>query len=135
MAVFRDREHAAQIIGGFFRLEGSEDDHVFAGSGTVLAYSLRDPEVRIVLDARAKPQPGGRGYDVYVDDPSAPSPTIEFWFDADTFDKLYRGEVSPMALMTGGKAKAKGDIGSAMRLLPAMARSIPHYKKYRESNG
>ncbi len=133
MSAFRDRQHAADVLGGFFRGESAEDDKMFAGSGMVIAYDLRDPGVRIVLDARKKPEPGN-AYDVYVNDEAAPAPQVEIAMDADTFDKLYRGEAQAMALMMTGKAKAKGDVTAAMHLLPAMARVIPHYKKYRETH-
>ena len=121
------------MLGGFFLREASEDDHIFAGSGMVVAYILRNPDVRIVLDARGAAKPGA-AYDVYVNDASAPAPTVEFYLDADDFDKLYRGEVNAMGLVLSGKGKAKGDVTSAMRLIPAMAPSIPRYKKYRETN-
>jgi len=135
MGAFRDRNHAAEIVGGFFEEEGSTDDRIFAGSGVVVAYKLKDLDLRIVLDAREKPKPGGRGYDVYVDDPSAPAPDVEMWFTADTFDKLYKGEVGVMALMRDGETSARGDLSVSMRLMPAMAKSIPHYRAYREKHG
>ncbi len=131
MSAFKDSQEAREILGGFFRQESGEDDHIFAGSGFVVGYTLDDPDVRIVLDATKPPQ-AGRAYDVYVDDPSAPQPTVEISMPADDFDKLYRGELQAMALVMSGKAKAKGDITAAMRLLPAMARAIPRYKKYRQ---
>lgn len=131
MSVFSDSANARAVLGGFFRQEAGSDDHMFAGSGVIIAYSLSDPAVRIVLDASNPPQPG-KAFDVFVDDPNAPSPNVEFFTDADTFDKLYSGQAQPMALMMTGKVKTKGDITAAMRLLPAMARVIPHYKKYRE---
>ena len=92
---------------------------------------MHDPEVRIVLDASKPPQPG-RAYVVYVDDPNAPEAKVEISMSAGDFDKLYKGEIQAMALMMSGKAKAKGDVTAAMKLLPAMARAIPRYKKYRE---
>lgn len=131
MSAFTDSQQAREILGGFFRQESTEDDHVFAGSGFIVAYTLHDPDVRIVLDATKPPQ-DGHAYDVYVDDPAAPEPKVDIIMSADDFDKLYKGEIQAMALMMTGKAKAKGDITAAMRLLPAMARAIPRYKKYRE---
>ncbi|HET9028612.1 MAG TPA: SCP2 sterol-binding domain-containing protein [Candidatus Aquilonibacter sp.] len=133
MSAFRDSAHARDTIGGFFKQEAQEDDHLFAGSGLIIAYSLRDPEVRIVLDA-SKPAQPGKAYDVYIDDPGAPQPIVDIALSADDFDKLYKGEIQAMALMMMGKAKAKGDITAAMRLLPAMARVIPHYKAYRQTH-
>ncbi|HTX56031.1 MAG TPA: SCP2 sterol-binding domain-containing protein [Candidatus Acidoferrales bacterium] len=135
MSAFRDSQHAAEVLGGFFGEEGSVDDRIFAGSGIVVAYKLKDLNVRVVLDAREKPKPGGRGYDVYVNDPSAPNPDVEIWFNADTFDKLYRGEITPMALMNDRETSLRGDLSVSMRLVPAMAKSIPHYKTYREKHG
>lgn len=131
MSAFKDSQEAREIVGGFFRQESSEDDHIFAGSGFVVGYTLHDPDVRIVLDASKPPQPGA-AYDVYVDDPAAPQPKVEILMSADDFDKLYKGELQAMSLMMSGRAKAKGDVTAAMQLLPAMARAIPRYKKYRE---
>jgi len=133
MSVFRDSAHAKEIIGGFLRDEATKEGNFFAGSGVIMAYSLSDPALRIVLDASVKPEPG-RAFAVYVDDASAPAPAVEFSLDADTFDQLYRGEAQPMALMMTGKVKAKGDVTAAMRLLPAMGAAIPHYKKYRDTH-
>ncbi len=133
MSAFRDSAHLREVLGGFFRQEAAVDDHIFAGSGVIMAYSLKNPEARLVLDASIKPEPG-KAFELYVDDPKAPEPQVEVFMDADTFDQLYRGQVQAMALMMTGKAKAKGDVTIAMRLLPAMARAIPHYKTYRETN-
>jgi hypothetical protein len=133
MSAFESAAQAAEILGGFFRSEAADDDKMFAGSGLVIAYSLRDPQVRLVLDARKTPEPG-RAYDVYVNDAQAPEPVVDIEMEADTFDKLYRGEAQAMMLMMTGKAKAKGDLSAAMRLLPAMARVIPHYKTYRATH-
>ena len=133
MAAFRDSAHARDVLEAFFKYEAEVDDAFFGGNGVVLAYSLKDPVLRIVLDTTRKPEPGHR-YDVYVDDPNAPKLTVELFMRADTFDALYRGEMAPSALMTG-RAKAQGDLATAMRLLPAMARAIPRYKKYREEHG
>jgi hypothetical protein len=133
MTAFRDAAHARDVLGGFFRQEALEDDHLFAGSGLIIGYDLRDPAVHVILDASKPPQPG-KAYDVYIDDPSAPAPVVDIGMSADDFDKLYKGELQAMAMMMTGKAKAKGDVTAAMRLLPAMARVIPHYKKYRESH-
>lgn len=133
MSAFRDSAHAREVVGGFFRQEAAVDDHIFAGSGVIIAYTLRNPDARIILDASVKPAPG-KAFDVYVDDPNAPEPQVDILMDADTFDELYRGQAQAMALMMTGKAKAKGDITIAMRLLPAMARVIPHYKTYRETH-
>ena len=133
MGVFRDSAHAAEIIGGFLRDEASKEGNFFAGSGVVIGYTLADPALRVVLDASIPPEKG-RAFDVYIDDAKAPNPAVEFFLDADTYDRLYRGEGQPMALMMTGKVKAKGDVTAAMRLLPAMAAAIPHYKKYRETH-
>ena len=135
MSSFRDKAHAVEVIGGFLKLmaQGTGEQALLAGSGALMAYSLTDPDLRIVVDATVQPQPG-RAFDVYIDDPKAPEPHVEFSMDADTFDKLYKGEAQPMVLMMTGKVKSKGDVTAAMRLLPAMTRVIPHYKKYRETH-
>ena len=131
MSAFQSTQEAHDVLGGFFRQEAAEDDHMFAGSGFIIGYRLHDPDVLVILDASKPPQPG-KAYDVYVDDPHAPEPSVEILLSADDFDKLYKGETQPMSLMMSGRAKAKGDVTAAMRLLPAMARAIPRYKKYRE---
>jgi putative sterol carrier protein len=133
MAAFRDITHAAEVLGGFFRQEAEIDDKIFAGSGIVIAYNLHDPDVRLVLDGRKTPEPGS-AYLVYVNDPAAPQPNTEFTTDADSFDKIYRGEAQAMMMLMSGKVKTKGDLTGAMRLLPAMARIIPHYREYRKTH-
>ena len=135
MGAFRDSKHAADTIGGFFREMATiqAETTQFGGSGLVLAYSLKDPDLRLVLDARAKPVPG-KIYEVFVDDPNAPQPVTEFTLLADDFDKLYKGELEALSMLSKGTLKAEGDVGLAMRLLPAQLRSIPLYKKYRETH-
>jgi len=133
MSAFRDSKHAAEVLGGFFRQQAEKGDSVFGGSGAIIAYTLKEPVLRIVLDASKPPQPQA-AFGVYVDDPKAPEPQIELFMRADTFDKLFSGEMKPMELMASGHAKAKGDLAVSMRMLPAMARDIPHYKKYRETH-
>jgi len=133
MSAFRDGNHAIQFLSGFFGQEAQTDDKMFAGSGMVVAYTLRDLDVRVVLDGRKSPQPGS-AYDFYVNDPAAPEPLTEFTTDSDTFNKLYNGEAQPMMVLMSGKVKTKGDVAAAMRLLPAMARIIPHYKEYRKTH-
>jgi hypothetical protein len=129
MSVFRDAAHAADFIGGFFREEAATGGKFFAGSGLINAYTLTDLDLRVVLDASVPPEPG-RTFGVYVNDPSAPEPAVEFLMDSETFDKLYRGEAQPMALLMTGKVKSKGNVTAAMKLLPALGAVIPHYKAY-----
>jgi len=129
MSVFRDSVHAAEFIGGFFREEAVSGGRFFAGSGVIYAYMLEDLNVRIVVDASVKPQPG-RNFAVYVNDPQAPPPTVEFFADSDTFDRVYRGDVQPLGLLMSGKVKTKGNVAAAMRTLPAMVLLIQHYKAY-----
>lgn len=129
---FRDAAHAASFIGGFFR-DASTKEGFFAGSGVVIAYTLTDPDLRIVNDGTVEPKPG-RAFGFYLNDPAAPAPTVEFFTDADTFHRLYRGEEQPMALVLSGKVKTKGDVTAAMRLLPAMAAASTLYKAYCEAH-
>lgn len=132
MAAFRDSAEARQVIGGFFEQEAANaSDNLFAGTGVIIAYTLHNPELRVVLDASKAPEPG-KMFGVYLDDPNAPEPKVDIAMDADTFDGLFRGELHPMQVMMTGKAKAKGDVTIAMRLLPAMARAVQNYKKYRQ---
>jgi hypothetical protein len=133
MPAFSSAQHATDVIASFLRQEAKTDDKIFAGSGMIVAYNIVDVNLRIVLDGRRKPEPG-HAYDVFVNDPSAPDAKTDFTMDAETFDKLYRGESQAMMLMMTGKVKAKGDITAAMRLLPAMIRTIPHYKAYRAAH-
>lgn len=132
MAAFRDTQEAREVLGGFFRQEAADENHSFAGSGLVIGWNLHDPSVHLILDSTKPAQPG-KAFDVYVDDPHAPAPTVDISISADDFDKLYKGEIQPMSLVMTGKAKATGDYTQAMRLLPTLASHIPRYKKYRET--
>jgi hypothetical protein len=127
-----DRNKAIEVLGGFFHQE-AQDGKGFSGSGMIVGYTLTDIDVRIVLDGSVTPEPG-RTMGVYVNDPAAPEPKTEFLMDSDTFDKIMSGDSQPMMLLMSGKVKAKGDVPAAMRLLPAMARVIPHYKEYRKTH-
>jgi hypothetical protein len=134
MATFRDSAHAADFIGSFFRDEAVSGGKFFAGTGIIYAYVLTDLGVTVIIDASVKPQPG-HNFNVFVNDPNAPKPTVEFIATADDFDRVYRGEAQPMALMMTGKIKTKGDVVAAMRTLPAMGVLIPHYKAYCAAHG
>lgn len=131
MAAFRDTQDAREVLGGFFRQEAADENHLFAGSGLVIGWNVHDPSVHVILDLTKPAQPG-KAFDVYVDDPAAPAPTVDIAISADDFDKLFKGEVQPMSLIMTGKAKASGDYTQAMRLLPALSSQIPRYKKYRQ---
>lgn len=134
MSAFRDRAHAVEVIGGFLKLMAQGTEHqILAGSGALMAYTLTDPDLRIVVDASVEPKPG-HAFDVYIDDPNAPEPHVEFFLSADTYDQLYLGEAQPMALMMTGKVKAKGNVSEAMRLMPSMARATQYYKKWRSEH-
>ena len=131
MSAFKDSQEARDVLGGFFRQEAADENNDFAGSGLVIGWNLHDPSVHIILDS-SKPPQAGKSFEVYVDDPAAPAPTVDIAISADDFDKLYKGEIQPMSLIMTGKAKATGDYTQAMRLLPALASYIPRYKKYRQ---
>jgi len=134
MSVFRDAAHAGEFIGGFFREESVDGGRFFAGSGLVYCYTLSDLGVRIVVDASIEPQPGRR-FGVYVNDPNAPEPTVEFIADSETFHRVYSGDVQPLTLMAAGKIKTKGNVAAAMRTLPGLVILISHYKAYSAKHG
>jgi len=128
MSTFRDSAHAVEFLRPFYE-ESASHAKFLAGSGAILAYTLTDPEVRIVIDGSIEPR-SGHGLDYYINDPNAPAPHVEFFMDADTFHRLHLGEVQPMALVLSGKVKTKGDVSAAMRLLPAMGAAVQMYKAY-----
>src|SRR5271163_3514180 len=109
MTAFRDENHIAEVIGGFFRQRAQGGDSMFTGSGLVIAYTLKEPYLRLVLDGSVKPQPG-KAFEVYVNDANAPKPNVELFMRADTYDALLRGEMKAMELMSNGRAKAEGDL-------------------------
>jgi hypothetical protein len=133
MSAFRDDKHVSDVLGGFFRERALSEDPVFTQSGAIIAYTTKEPHVRIVLDASKTPKPG-TFFTVYVNDANAPAPNVELFMRADTLDALLRGDMKPMELVAQGRAKAEGDLSLAMRLMPAMVRNIPIYRKFRETH-
>lgn len=130
MAAFTDANDLRETLRGFFTELARENDGTFSGSGVVAAFSLNDPDARLVLDGSA-PAKDGAYFGVHVDDPNAPEAVVELITDADTFDKIMRGEAQVMMLMMTGKLKSKGDVTRAMALMPAMTKAVPLYKAYR----
>jgi putative sterol carrier protein len=134
MSGFKDEKHAYDTIDGFLTELAKEDDKMMAGSGFVIAFTVHKPEMRIVFDAREKPSPGF-GYK-YVLNPAEHYETLaEFEMDAEIFDAVYMGEAQAVGLLMTGKVKSRGNVTTAMRLLPVISRAIPKYKKYRETHG
>ncbi len=130
MATFSDAEDLKRVFGGFLAEAAASDDDLFGGSGIVVAYVTTDPAVRFVMDARATPEPG-KHFAYYVDDANAPEPDVEFTTSADTLDALYSGDAKIMALAMTGRLKFKGDMSTAMRLLPVLDHAVPRYRAYR----
>jgi putative sterol carrier protein len=134
MSGFKDDKHAYDTINGFLAELTKDDDKMLAGSGYVISFKLHNPDMHIVFDAREKPVPGC-AYKYTIDAPNPPEPLAEFEMDAETFDKVYMGEAQAIGLLMTGKVKSRGNVTTAMRLLPVISRAIPRYKKYRETHG
>ncbi|MHB8462606.1 MAG: SCP2 sterol-binding domain-containing protein [Vulcanimicrobiaceae bacterium] len=127
---------AARILGGFFReqsarLAQSNALQIFSGSGFVVAYELTDPSLRIVLDGSVAPT-AQEAFGTYINDPQAPLPDVTFSMSSEQFDGIYSGELQLLSLVTSGRAVITGNRAAGMRLLPAVIRLIPFYKRYRE---
>ena len=134
MPAFTDSNQLATTLRGFFTELAAENDATFSGSGVVAAFTLSDPDARVVLDGSVPPAEG-RYFGVHVNDDAAPQPQVELFTDSETFDKLLRGEAQVMTLMMTGKLKSKGDVTKAMALMPAMSKAVPLYAAYRQQHG
>jgi hypothetical protein len=134
MSGFKDEKQAHEIIDGFLTEIAKEDDKILAGSGYVISFIVHKPEMRIIFDAR-EPVREGFGYKYILNPVDAPEALAEFEMDADTFDKVYLGEGQAVAMLMTGKVKSRGNVTTALRLLPVISRAIPKYKKYREEHG
>ena len=134
MSRFKDEQQAAKIIDGFLTELAKEDDKILAGSGYVISFILHKPDMRIIFDAREAPREGF-GYKYILNPADPPESLAEFEMDAENFDKVYMGEAQAVTMLMTGKVKSRGNVTTALRLLPVISHAIPKYKKYREEHG
>lgn len=131
MPPFENVEDLRRVFGGFLELVREDDKtKLFARSGAIISYVLTDIGATIVLDGTIEPKPG-RHFDYYINDPQAPSPSVTFEMTSETLDDLFSGRLHALQALATGKAKGRGNVPSALKLLPAMVRVIPLYKTYR----
>jgi len=134
MSGFNDEKHALEIIDGFLTELAKEDDKILAGSGYVISFILHKPEMRIIFDGREAPREGF-GYKYLLNPADPPEALAEFEMDAESFDRVYKGEAQAVTLLMTGKVKSRGNVTTALRLLPVISRAIPKYKQYRAEHG
>lgn len=135
MQPFATSDEAIRILGGFFREQSERLAHsnalqIFSGSGYVVAYELTEPSLRIVLDGSIAPT-ALNAFGLHINDPEAPLPDVTFLFTCEQFDGIYSGQLQLLSLVTSGHAIIQGNRAAGMRLLPAVIRLIPFYKRYR----
>ncbi|MBV8654713.1 MAG: SCP2 sterol-binding domain-containing protein [Candidatus Eremiobacteraeota bacterium] len=111
----------------FLRAVSSSDDgRDFASANVVAAFEAHDIGSRIVIDTTGRPGDGS-WFSIHVGE-AAPPAEVTFSALAETFDRVLRGELGIMLAITSRKILTEGKVARAMRLVPAFARSLPHYR-------
>ncbi len=132
MPAFENAAHLKAVFGGMLQSFAENDPiKMLAGSGLIMSYVVKDPDVTFTIDASVEPKPGAN-FAVHMNNPSAPKAHVTFFMSGDTLDGLYSGAMSPMAALSSGAITTEGNREAALKLLPAMFATIPRYKKFKE---
>ncbi len=138
MAVFKDANEMAEIMGGFFKKTSrlaAEGDPVMRGVHEALAkndlickFVWKNPELSLTIDATTHPM------DVLINDTSR-TPVATFMLDGDTAHEFWHGKVNLAKALTTKKIVAKGPIPKILKLLPALAPLFAAYPQYLKELG
>jgi hypothetical protein len=99
----------------------------FANAYIVAAFEARDIGTRIVIDTKNRPS-NGAWFSVHIDDERAPAAEVTFSAQAETFDRVLRGDLGIMLAIASKKIVTEGKVPRAMRLVPAFERSLLLYR-------
>ncbi len=138
MAVFKDADEMAEIMGGFFKKVSklaAEGDPVMqpayesmSKANLILKFVWRDPELSLTLDATTNPM------GVLVND-NTNEPVATFTLSGDTAHEFWHGKVNLPVALTKKKIIAKGPIPKILKLLPAIKPLYDAYPQYLQDIG
>jgi len=132
MAAFASTADLHRTVGEFFRyIAGSRAGESVARAGLVAAFVFREPAGRVVLDGRSARGPHEH-FIVHVGN-FGPKPDVTFSMKADTAEHVFTGGTPIMLALVNGTIKARGAIGKALPLVPAVSAWIPLYVKWRRA--
>jgi hypothetical protein len=107
-------------------VSASEAGEHFANADVVAAFEAHDIGSRIVIDTKQRGTDGA-WFTIHLGE-NAPPAEVTFSAPAETFDRVLRGDLGIMLAITSRKIVAEGKVPRAMRLVPAFARSLTHYR-------
>jgi hypothetical protein len=133
MAAFGSTADVHRIVGDFFRqVARSREGASVAGSGLVAAFVFNSPQARVVLDGRTDP-PKGEHFVVHVGN-HGPTADVTFSMAADDAERVFTGRVPIVLALANGTIRARGAVGRAMPLVPAVKKWVPLYVAWRRTH-
>lgn len=129
MPAFASTDELHDVVGGFYRYVAREEiGQLASGADLIVAFELREPDGRIVLDAKS-PEPGA-SIAVHCG-AGGPKPDVTFAATADAAERLFTGQITVVQAMATGQIRARGAVHRALRLVPAISHWIPVYREWR----
>jgi hypothetical protein len=119
MPYFKDQKELQDIQRAFFEKVGSDPEvgPRFKDSGLIIRLQVHDPAGSVTIDCRAAAGEG-RYFGTILGENDLP-PDITLTTSADVSHELWLGRVDVVNALFTGKVKAAGDVGQAMKLVPA----------------
>lgn len=132
MALFQTSEEFGNLMLGFMNklMETPEIAEKLVSTKMSVRYNYTDPDYVLYVDLTS-----GVIDDVVI----APGDTdskadLELSMTADIAHRNWSGKLNPMMALTTKKVQAKGAVGKALKLQPAMKKAYALYNKYIEEN-
>jgi hypothetical protein len=134
MAAFPSTAELHRTVGDFFRyIAESRAGETVARSELIAAFVFREPAGRVVLDGRST-RAAGEHFVVHVGN-FGPKPDVTFTMTSDAAEQVFTGGMPIMLALVNGTIKARGAVGKALPLVPAVSAWIPLYVKWRRERG
>ena len=134
MSAFASTTELHRVVGEFFRyVASSRAGRSVADAKIVAAFVFSAPAGRVVLDGRSE-RPPGQHFIVHTGNHGPPA-DVTFSMTADAAEHVFTGGTPIVVALANGTIRARGAIGRALPLVPAVSRWIPLYVRWRERDG
>lgn len=130
MGFFKDANHVCQVLGGFFKKLG-EDENIggkLLGSKLKLQFNYKDPDASLGIDLT------GDAVKI-LENPQDFKPDVQMNMKADVAHKFWQGQVNLVTALARREITAKGPISKILKLLPIIKPAYKIYPEYLESLG
>ncbi len=120
MPYFKDQKEMQDVQRAFFDRVASDPDvgPKLRASGLIIRFELSDPPGNVTIDCRGA-APEGRYFETFFEETEV-RPDITLKSSADLNHEVWLGRADIVNALFTGKAKASGDVGQAMKIVPAL---------------